>query len=74
MKRVDCYVSTLFWQYLLFVLPFLASDELSMYKSDSNKFFSTIVVYYTPLIQTRDRQTQQNQRRDFEIFNISRFP
>ena len=49
MKRVDCFARVLFKRYgdiCCLSWPSSLLDELSMYKSDSNKFFSTIVVYY----------------------------
>ena len=49
MKHVDCSVNTLFKSYGGFCClswPSSLLDELSMYKGDSNVFFSTIVVYY----------------------------
>ena len=49
MKRVDCSASALFKRYgniYCLAWPSLLLDELTMCKSDSNKFFSTTVVYY----------------------------
>ena len=84
MKRVDFAANALFKSYgdiCCSSWPSSLLDELSMYKSDSDSFCSTTVVYRssdTPLIQIEGSTTKQNQLRDFEIFKISskisRFP
>ena len=76
MKRVDFAANALFKSYgdiCCSSWPSSLLDELSMYKSDSDSFCSTTVVYTssdTPLIQTRGRQPSKI---SYEISKSLRF-